>query len=103
MEVFVAEVAESQRLIGELLAEAGAADRRTGSAGRRSAGPSRPAARPRLGRRSTRRRSSRGGAPAAGTVRNWRAFDDAARARNVFTDMPIIEASFWQTVAGFSR
>ena len=39
--------------------------------------------------------------PAA--VRNWRAFDDAARARNVFTDIPIIEASFWQTVAGFAR
>ena len=37
------------------------------------------------------------------SVRNWRAFDDAARARNVFTDIPIIEASFWQTVAGFAR
>jgi Ni,Fe-hydrogenase III large subunit len=39
--------------------------------------------------------------PAA--VRNWRAFDDAARAQNVFTDIPIIEASFWLTVAGFAR
>jgi Ni,Fe-hydrogenase III large subunit len=37
------------------------------------------------------------------SVRNWRAFDDAARSRNVFTDVPIIEASFWQTVAGFAR
>ena len=37
------------------------------------------------------------------SVRNWRAFDDAARAQNVFTDMPIIEASFWLTVAGFAR
>ncbi len=37
------------------------------------------------------------------SVRNWRAFDDAARARNVFTDVPIIEASFWLTVAGFAR
>jgi Ni,Fe-hydrogenase III large subunit len=37
------------------------------------------------------------------SVRNWRAFDDAARARNVFTDIPIIEASFWLTVAGFAR
>jgi Ni,Fe-hydrogenase III large subunit len=37
------------------------------------------------------------------SVRNWRAFDDAARAENVFTDIPIIEASFWQTVAGFAR
>lgn len=38
-----------------------------------------------------------------GTFRNWRAFDDAARSRNVFTDIPIIEASFWLTVAGFAR
>ncbi len=37
------------------------------------------------------------------SVRNWRAFDDAARAQNVFTDVPIIEASFWLTVAGFAR
>ncbi len=37
------------------------------------------------------------------SLRNWRAFDDAARARNVFTDVPIIEASFWLTVAGFAR
>jgi Ni,Fe-hydrogenase III large subunit len=37
------------------------------------------------------------------SVRNWRAFDDAARSENVFTDIPIIEASFWQTVAGFAR
>jgi Ni,Fe-hydrogenase III large subunit/Ni,Fe-hydrogenase III component G len=39
--------------------------------------------------------------PAA--VRNWRGFDDAARSQNVFTDIPIIEASFWLTVAGVSR
>jgi Ni,Fe-hydrogenase III large subunit len=32
--------------------------------------------------------------------RNWRAFDDAVRSQNVFTDVPIIEASFWLTVAG---
>ena len=37
------------------------------------------------------------------SLRNWRAFDDAARAQNVFTDIPIIEASFWLTVAGFAR
>jgi len=37
------------------------------------------------------------------SARNWRAFDDAARSRNVFTDIPIIEASFWLTVAGFAR
>jgi Ni,Fe-hydrogenase III large subunit/Ni,Fe-hydrogenase III component G len=39
--------------------------------------------------------------PAA--ARNWRAFDEAARAQNVFTDIPIIEASFWLTVAGVAR
>jgi Ni,Fe-hydrogenase III large subunit len=39
--------------------------------------------------------------PAA--LRNWRAFDAAARAQNVFTDIPIIEASFWLTVAGRAR
>jgi Ni,Fe-hydrogenase III large subunit len=38
-----------------------------------------------------------------GSARNWRAFDDAARSRNVFTDIPIIEASFWLTVAGMAR
>ncbi|MGO8956466.1 MAG: hypothetical protein ACLQFR_03700 [Streptosporangiaceae bacterium] len=39
--------------------------------------------------------------PAA--VRNWRAFDDACRSQNVFNDIPIIEASFWLTVAGTAR
>ena len=39
--------------------------------------------------------------PAA--ARNWRAFDDALRSRNVFTDVAIIEASFWLTVAGYAR
>jgi Ni,Fe-hydrogenase III large subunit/Ni,Fe-hydrogenase III component G len=37
------------------------------------------------------------------SVRNWRGFDDACRSQNVFTDIPIIEASFWLTVAGTSR
>jgi Ni,Fe-hydrogenase III large subunit/Ni,Fe-hydrogenase III component G len=37
------------------------------------------------------------------SVRNWRGFDDACRAQNVFTDIPIIEASFWLTVAGTAR
>jgi Ni,Fe-hydrogenase III large subunit/Ni,Fe-hydrogenase III component G len=37
------------------------------------------------------------------SVRNWRAFDDACRSQNVFTDVPIIEASFWLTVAGTAR
>jgi Ni,Fe-hydrogenase III large subunit len=39
--------------------------------------------------------------PAA--VRNWRGFDDACRSQDVFTDIPIIEASFWLTVAGSAR
>ena len=37
------------------------------------------------------------------SVRNWRGFDDACRSQNVFTDVPIIEASFWLTVAGTAR
>jgi Ni,Fe-hydrogenase III large subunit len=37
------------------------------------------------------------------SVRNWRGFDDACRSQNVFTDIPIIEASFWLTVAGTAR
>lgn len=37
------------------------------------------------------------------SARNWRGFDDACRSRNVFTDVPIIEASFWLTVAGMAR
>jgi Ni,Fe-hydrogenase III large subunit len=37
------------------------------------------------------------------SARNWRGFDDACRSRNVFTDIPIIEASFWLTVAGMAR
>ena len=38
-----------------------------------------------------------------GSVRNWRGFDDACRSQNVFTDIPIVEASFWLTVAGMAR
>jgi len=38
-----------------------------------------------------------------GSVRNWRGLDDACRSQNVFTDIPIIEASFWLTVAGMAR
>jgi Ni,Fe-hydrogenase III large subunit len=37
------------------------------------------------------------------SVRNWRGFGDACRSQNVFTDVPIIEASFWLTVAGTAR
>lgn len=38
-----------------------------------------------------------------GSARNWRGFDDACRSQNVFTDIPIIEASFWLTAAGMAR
>lgn len=34
------------------------------------------------------------------SARCWRGFDDAVRSQNVFTDVPIIEASFWLTAAG---
>ena len=104
MEVMVAEVEESRRLVLELLPEAGSA--RTEVPSRAGVG---------LGWAE----SPRGEALAfvclegdgriarvrlrPASVRNWRSFDDAARARNVFTDVPIIEASFWQTVAGFAR
>ncbi len=37
------------------------------------------------------------------SARNWRGFDDACRSRNVFTDVPIIEASCWLTAAGMAR
>lgn len=34
------------------------------------------------------------------SARNWRGFAEALRSQNVFTDVAIIEASFWLTVAG---
>jgi Ni,Fe-hydrogenase III large subunit len=111
--VMLAEAAESVRLIEDLLEQ--------------GAGPGTAAAgqdNPQDGQRTVRSglgwaESSRGEAlawvalddagritrarlrPAA--VRNWRGFDDACRSQNVFTDIPIIEASFWLTVAGTSR
>jgi Ni,Fe-hydrogenase III large subunit/Ni,Fe-hydrogenase III component G len=109
--VMLAEAAESVRLIGEML-EAGAGPGTTEpGTGELAGGPGRSG----LGWAE----SSRGEAlawvalddsgrmtrarlrPAA--VRNWRGFDDACRSQNVFTDIPIIEASFWLTVAGTSR
>ena len=109
-QVMLAEAAESVRLIGELL-EAGAGPGRAERPDGDMSGPDRSG----LGWAE----SSRGEAlawvaldeggritrarlrPAA--VRNWRGFDDACRSQNVFTDVPIIEASFWLTVAGTSR
>ena len=114
--VMQAEAAESVRLIGDLL-EAGAgpgcADLPEGTISR--TGPPGSPDRSGLGWAE----SSRGEALAwvsldeggriararlrPASVRNWRGFDDACRSQNVFTDVPIIEASFWLTVAGMSR
>jgi Ni,Fe-hydrogenase III large subunit len=104
MQVFIGEVEEAQRLVLELLPEAGAGRAELPTGGGSGLGWA---------------ESPRGEALAFVTldgdgrivrgrlrpasVRNWRAFDDAIRARNVFTDVPIVEASFWQTVAGYAR
>ena len=126
MNVILAEAAESVRLI-DALAAPGARDLLAvdgGSRGTADGGEARPghargsdADRPRSGLGWAE--SSRGESlawieldpagcisrarlrPAA--VRNWRGFDDACRSQNVFTDIPIIEASFWLTVAGTAR
>jgi Ni,Fe-hydrogenase III large subunit len=111
-QVMLEEIAESGRLIGRLLEE-GIGE--AGPAGRRRAVPSADAPRRGLGWAE----SSRGESLAwvelkpdetiararvrSPSVRNWRAFDDAVRSQNVFTDVPIIEASFWLTAAGFAR
>jgi Ni,Fe-hydrogenase III large subunit len=104
MKVMVAEVAASERLVLDQLGDAGP--------GRIDVSPRSAAA---LGWAESPRGEalvwvafdSRGSIERArlrpAAVRNWRAFDDAARAQNVFTDIPIIEASFWLTVAGFAR
>ena len=107
--VMLAEAAESVRLIGNFLdagtgpgAEADIADfPRTDGTGLGWAESPRGEALAwvELGRdgRITRARLR----PAS--ARNWRGFDDACRSQNVFTDIPIIEASFWLTVAGMAR
>jgi Ni,Fe-hydrogenase III large subunit/NADH:ubiquinone oxidoreductase subunit C len=104
MEVFVAEIKESQRLVLELLPEADSGTLEVAPSGGSGLGWAESPRGEALafvtidGQRRLARARLR---PAS--VRNWRAFDDAARARNVFTDVPIIEASFWQTIAGFAR
>jgi Ni,Fe-hydrogenase III large subunit len=110
--VMLAEAAESVRLIGELLADdtgpgtaseppGGQPGGQPGQCGLGWAESSRGEALAWVsldaGGRITRARLR----PAS--VRNWRGFDDACRSQNVFTDIPIIEASFWLTVAGTSR
>jgi Ni,Fe-hydrogenase III large subunit len=104
MEVFMVEIEESRRLIEELIDHADEGSTALAQGGGEGLGWA---------------ESSRGESLAwvqldgdgrigwarvrPASVRNWRAFDDAARAQNVFTDIPIIEASFWLTVAGFAR
>ena len=104
MEVFVAEIEEAQRLVLELLPEAGDGSVEIESRGGSGLGW---AESPRGETLVFVTLDKQGRIERArlrpGSVRNWRAFDDAVRARNVFTDVPIIEASFWQTVAGFAR
>jgi Ni,Fe-hydrogenase III large subunit len=103
--VMLAEAAESVRLIGEFLA-AGTAAGATGlpriygeGLGWAESPRGEALAWVALGDdgRITRARLR----PAS--VRNWRGFDDACRSQNVFTDIPIIEASFWLTAAGMAR
>ncbi len=116
MQVMLAEAAESVALIEAGLAEAALAEAGPAEAGPAEAG-SAGATGPGSGLGWAE--SSRGESlawieldqdgrigrarlrPAA--VRNWRGFDDACRSQNVFNDIPIIEASFWLTVAGTAR
>jgi Ni,Fe-hydrogenase III large subunit len=116
MRVMLAEAAESVRLVNAALAatggdfapsaagsplrfaQRGAGDRRSGLGWAESSrGESLAWVELDAAGRITRARLR----PAA--VRNWRGFDDACRSQNVFTDIPIIEASFWLTVAGTAR
>ena len=100
----VDEVEEAARLIDAHLAEAGPGREPMARLAGSRAGMGRVAARrgARVGIARADGRIDRARLRPA-SVRNWRAFDDAARAQNVFTDIPIIEASFWLTVAGFAR
>jgi Ni,Fe-hydrogenase III large subunit len=122
LKVMLAEAAESVRLLNVLALPGGRGE--PAAASESADGATRP--RESAGLSSTGRRSGLGWAessrgeslawveldpggrisrarlrPAA--VRNWRGFDDACRSQNVFTDIPIIEASFWLTVAGTAR
>jgi Ni,Fe-hydrogenase III large subunit len=104
-QVMLGEAAESVRLIGEFLDEGTAADRTPlphgGGNGLGWAESSRGEVLAWVALdedgRVTRARLR------PGSARNWRGFDDACRSQNVFTDIPIIEASFWLTAAGLAR
>ncbi len=104
-QVMLGEAAESVRLIGEFLDAGTAADRvelpSGGGAGLGWAESARGEALAWVALDETGRISRARLRP--GSVRNWRGFDDACRSQNVFTDIPIIEASFWLTAAGLAR
>ena len=100
------EAAESVRLIARFLDEGTGAECVPASRPARApawAGPSRRAARRWPGWRWTTDGRITRARLRPGSARNWRGFDDACRSQNVFTDIPIIEASFWLTVAGMAR
>ena len=103
--VMLAEAAESVRLIGQFLdagAAAGTAELpRTGGSGLGWAESSRGEALAWVALGDDGRITRARLRPAS--ARNWRGFDDACRSQNVFTDIPIIEASFWLTAAGMAR
>jgi Ni,Fe-hydrogenase III large subunit/Ni,Fe-hydrogenase III component G len=103
--VMLGEAAESVRLIGEFLGEGTAAERVPlppgGGNGLGWAESSRGEVLAWVALDETGRISRARLRP--GSVRNWRGFDDACRSQNVFTDIPIIEASFWLTAAGMAR
>jgi Ni,Fe-hydrogenase III large subunit len=104
-QVMLGEAAESVRLIGEFLDAGTAADRtalpRGGGNGLGWAESPRGEALAWVALDETGRITRARLRP--GSVRNWRGFDDACRSQNVFTDIPIIEASFWLTAAGLAR
>ena len=104
-QVMLGEAAESVRLIGEFLDAGTAADRVElpdgAGTGLGWAESSRGEALAWVALDETGRISRARLRP--GSVRNWRGFDDACRSQNVFTDIPIIEASFWLTAAGLAR
>jgi len=103
--VMLAEAAESVRLIGEFLdagATAGSCELpRTSGTGLGWAESPRGEALAWIALDDDGRITRARLRPAS--ARNWRGFDDACRSRNVFTDIPIIEASFWLTTAGMAR
>ena len=105
-QVMLGEAAESVRLIGEFLDAGTAAERtrgpaRGGGTGLGWAESSRGEVLAWVALDEDGRISRARLRPAS--ARNWRGFDDACRSQNVFTDIPIIEASFWLTVAGMAR